>query len=174
MSWLARLKKASVVPAPVPAEPTEPGFAGFVASPAKPSLVSSGDANAANDCAPSKDIDRSCWPYGSAMNSAEIALFQTRVHHLVTFGVSLSDAESLADRLVTRDRDRDDRHVCLECAHMRHGGQWRCTNRHMGPGARAQWGMPLVRAIAEKLQRCEGFTCVAPLRNLPIDFGEMG
>lgn len=108
------------------------------------------------------------------MNSAEIELFQMRVLHFVTSGVSPSEAESLADHLVTRDRDRGDRHFCLECAHMRRLGQWRCTSWHLGTHTRGQWGMPLVRSIAQTLQRCEGFTCVTPLPKLPNDFGEMG
>lgn len=38
------------------------------------------------------------------------ALFQRR-------GLSEPDAETLADRLAERDYERDDRRVCIECAH---------------------------------------------------------
>lgn len=44
------------------------------------------------------------------------ALFRRR-------GVSADVAESLGDRLATRDHERDDRRVCLECSNLQRGGK---------------------------------------------------
>ena len=56
----------------------------------------------------------------------------------------------MADRLVIRDREQDDRRACLECAAYRPG---RCGN-HQRAGLQAA---DVGRALAELLQRCPGF-----------------
>lgn len=43
--------------------------------------------------------------------SFRMGLFQRR-------GLDLDQAEALADRLMARDAERDDRRVCLECRHL--------------------------------------------------------
>lgn len=52
------------------------------------------------------EIDECCFPHSSAMNTAEIELFEIR---------NLRFGEKLADQLVIRDRDQDDRISCGEC-----------------------------------------------------------
>ena len=74
-----------------------------------------------------KKSERS-WPHSSAMNGAEIDTFAARLHKFADKGLARNDGEALADKLVLRDRDQDDRRVCLECKHLAgHGaGSWRC------------------------------------------------
>jgi hypothetical protein len=90
------------------------------------------------------------------MNTAEIDRFKTRLARLTDLGVLQSDAERMADLLVIRDRERDDRAMCLECTHLQRGG--RCGNwQHSGVAIRARDAfMPL--ELVRQLQRCEGFT----------------
>ena len=100
--------------------------------------------------------DASCWPHSTAMNGAEIDTFTARLARFTDRGLSLIDAERLADRLVQRDRDLDDRRLCLECAHLRHGG--RCGNwQHAGVAIRARDNQ-LHGDFTAMLQRCDGFT----------------
>lgn len=98
------------------------------------------------------DPDRYCWPHGPAMNGREIDNMAARLARFTDKGMSLDDAERLADRLVIRDREGDDRRLCLECAHLQGHGSWRCGNS--GPADVA----PLVLApeLVMMLQRCAG------------------
>lgn len=73
-----------------------------------------------------QDPDRWCWPNSPAMNGREIGIFSIRLEHLRSLGLDLDSAEKLADRLVIRDRDNDDRIVCFECCNLRNG--WLCIN----------------------------------------------
>ncbi len=57
---------------------------------------------ASNDPAP--DPDRLCWPHTQAMNTAEIDTFTGRLATFTDRGLTLAEAEALADRLVVRDR----------------------------------------------------------------------
>ena len=66
--------------------------------------------------------DRWCWPRSSAMNGVEIETFTARLYRFTDKGLPRSDGEALADKLVVRDREQDDRRVCLECRHF--AGQW--------------------------------------------------
>ena len=55
------------------------------------------------------------------MNGGEIDMFMARLTRFTSKGVNQSEAESLADKLVIRDRDSDDRALCLERTHL--GGE---------------------------------------------------
>ena len=55
-------------------------------------------------------------------------------------------AEAWAEKLVGRDRDGDDRRLCVECKNLL--SQWRCAER--GP------------VLAEVLQRCPTFQWETP------------
>lgn len=100
--------------------------------------------------------DSCCWPYSSAMNGKEIDTFTARLARFTDKGLSLIDAERLADKLVARDREGDDRRVCLECAHLHHGG--RCGNwQAAGVAIRAR-DAQLPGDFTAMLQRCDGFT----------------
>lgn len=75
---------------------------------------------------------------------ARQALFMQR-------GATHQEAERLADKLVLRDREDDDRRLCLECRHLRGMGPFRCGN------ARAAGIHPnLARELVMNLQRCPG------------------
>ncbi|NVO05673.1 MAG: hypothetical protein HXX19_06910 [Rhodoferax sp.] len=152
MTWLARLKK-QISPGTHPTEPTKPGFVGFVGTLTGHIQKIEGDALAANDPAP--DPDRWCWPFTPAMNTAEIDRFTARLARFTGRGVIQGDAECLADRLVTRDREKDDRALCLECAHLQRGGC--CGNwQQSGVAIRARDAL-LDTEFMHLLQRCDGF-----------------
>ena len=77
---------------------------------------------------PAPDPDRWCWPHSPAMNSHEIEAFMARLVRFTDKGLSTEEAGRLADKLVIRDREGDDRRLCLECAHLHGAGRWRCGN----------------------------------------------
>ena len=107
-----------------------------------------------------EDPDRWCWPRSSAMNGVEIGTFETRLHKFTEKGLARKDGEMLADRLVLRDRDQDDRRVCLECKHFAgHGaGSWRCGNWQTAGVAIRSRDAQLPADLVVQLQRCDGFT----------------
>jgi hypothetical protein len=158
MKWLERLKNLES-PDTYPREPREPGFLGLQGYPLGGVQKFEGTpAPAANYTdkvveAGTLDPDRCCWPHSSAMNTAEIDRFLRREAQFTNKGLAGDDAERLADRLVFRDRDGDDRRVCLECSHLQGLGLWRCGNSD-----RAGVGRDLPRELAVTLQRCPGFT----------------
>ena len=65
----------------------------------------------------------------------------------------VEEAERLADKLVIRDREGDDRRLCLECAHLHGAGRWRCGNWDAADVAREGLAPDLVKT----LQRCSGY-----------------
>lgn len=168
--WLARLKSRNA-PVSEPTEPTEPGSVGFVGSKTEESDKSLTDVArpAANDCQPDPDPDRWCAPNGPAMTRAEQAAFAARLQRFTSHGLELMDAEALADKLLYRDRDGDDRRVCLECSYL--GASGRCiaaaTGRLVGASAptRACADHPSsVRGLwaAEGTDMSDGLTDVGP------------
>lgn len=99
--------------------------------------------------------DSCCWPHSTAMTGAEIDTFTARLARFTDKGLTLDDAERLADKLVNRDREGDDQHVCLECVHLRHGA--RCGNwQAAGVAIRAR-DAQLPGDFTTMLQRCDGF-----------------
>lgn len=113
---------------------------------------------AANDSAtpePALDPNRWCWPHSTAMNSAEIDLFLSRLARFTDKGLSYGDAERMVEKLVIRDREGDDRRLCLECSHLQ--GSWRCGNH-----VRAGVGRDLPFELVLMLQRCPGLQGARP------------
>ena len=106
-----------------------------------------------------EDPERWCWPHSSAMNGAEIDTFAARLHQFNDKGVARNDGEALADKLVVRDREHDDRRVCLECKHFAgHGaGSWRCGNWQAAGIALRSRDAQLPADLVVQLQRCDGF-----------------
>ncbi len=86
------------------------------------------------------------------MNTAEIDTFTARLARFTDRGLILADAEALADKLVIRDREGDDRRLCLECRHLRGEGPYRCGNARAA-GLHAD----LARGLVLTLQRCHGY-----------------
>ena len=107
-----------------------------------------------------EDLDRWCWPHSSAMNCAEIDTFTERLHQFTDKGLARNDGEALADKLVLRDRDKDDRRTCLECRHLAgHGSvSWRCSNWQLADVAIRSRDAQLPADLVVQLQRCDGFT----------------
>ena len=105
------------------------------------------------------DPDRHCWPCTEAMNSTEIDTFAARVIRFTDKGVTPTDGEALADKLVTRDRELDDRRLCLECTHLAGYAQtFGCRAwQRAGIAIKARdSGLP--GELVRLLQRCDAFT----------------
>ena len=179
MSWLARLK-AGITPDKDASKTTETLFVVSVAPTLAPLQKNEGATVAANDPAstpiaaslaldasivaagtlPDLDPDTFCWPHSTAMNGAEIDLFTARLHRFTDKGLTIADGESLADKLVVRDREADDRRFCLECRHLSGYGQasWRCGNWQAAGVAIRSRDSHLSVDLVLQLQRCHGFT----------------
>ena len=159
MNWLARLKKIDTVPTAEATKPTQPGFVGFVAPGMAPMQKTRADSPAANDpAAVTQDPDRWCWPHSQAMTGREIDTFTARLHHFTRRGLAEPDAERLADKLVTRDREADDWRLCLECAHLAgRAGTWGCRNWQRAGVANTARDAQLSAALVNQPQRCDGF-----------------
>ena len=118
-----------------------------------------------------EDPDRWCWPHSLAMNGAEIDTFTARLNKFTAKGLARNDGETLADKLVIRDRESDDRRVCLECSHFAgHGaGSWRCGNWQAAGVAIRSRDAQLPADLVVQLQRCDGFTAhpTPPTRKEP-------
>jgi hypothetical protein len=74
-----------------------------------------------------------------AWTDAEIVTFEKRVARSTWLGYP--DAKGRAERLLHRDRDIDDRRLCIECQHASPG--WRCAKREA--------------FMLDQLQRCPMF-----------------
>ncbi|VTU20132.1 hypothetical protein SRS16CHR_02581 [Variovorax sp. SRS16] len=144
MKWLDRLRKTEMSPSIEPTKPTIVLLAPFVSAEVAP--VANFEASV-ND--PEFDPDRWCWPHSDAMTGAEIDRMQTRIAIFDRRGFRHDDAEALADKLVLRDREGDDRRICLECSKLQRGMV--CSVPAAAGAGRAV--APLVRL----LQRCPAF-----------------
>ena len=121
--------------------------------------VATAQKQAANEPAASVlNPDRWCWPLSLAMTGREIDTFTARLHHFTRRGLAESDTERLADKLVTRDREADDRRLCLECAHLTgRADAWACRYwQRAGVASMARQAQQSV-ALVIRLQQCDGF-----------------
>lgn len=122
--------------------------------------VATAQKQAANDpVVVAHDPDRWCWPHSQAMTGQEIDTLTARLHHFTRRGLAEPDAESLADKLMTRDREAEDRRLCLECVHLAgHAGTWGCRNWQRAAIASKARDAQLPAALVIQPQRCDGFT----------------
>ena len=88
-----------------------------------------------------------------AWTDADISAFIERRARLLRWGWAEPEAEKLAERLVKRDREHDERVSCADCAHYQPG---RCSNHRCAGLNAAEVGRDLVAL----LQRCHGFQLV--------------
>lgn len=159
MSLVNLIKKGSLrsLATATPATPAtvSPNISPSVATVATVAVARAPD-KAANDPAP--ELDRHCWPDSTAMTDREIVTFTARMAGFTDKGLSFDDGEALADKLVTRDRETDDRRLCLECVHLAgHAGSWGCRAwQRAGVAVKARdAGLP--GGVVQLLQRCDGF-----------------
>ena len=74
------------------------------------------------------------------ISNAEIVKFEKRQARISWLGYG-DHTEQLAEMLLHRDRDMDDRRLCVECSHA--GPGWRCAKRDA--------------FLLHQLQRCDNF-----------------
>ena len=118
----------------VPATEPPPGQGSLVAGVA----THAQDLALGNPLMNREQADRAHWP---AWDGAEIDRTVARIHLFVRRGIGTDHAEHLAERLLLRDREGDDRRVCPEC---RYGRSTRCPD-----------GSPMPAAV---LHRCPRFS----------------
>lgn len=82
----------------------------------------------------------------AALRDSEIARMAFRVQLLMRRGFPEYHAERWADVLVSRDRARDDRRLCAECAHL--SSAWACRQGQA--------------VVTDRLQRCQAFDWSKP------------
>ena len=116
---------------------------------------------AANDPAPAKPETPEVTEAGTSvtpdLTPREADLLARRVETFIRRGQSQELAEQRAEKLLVRDRERDDRRLCLECVNYSQGLCRAAIRAGLGTGTVSVD----VRAIHAKLQRCEGFEAVA-------------
>jgi hypothetical protein len=111
------------------------------------------------------DSDADRWPHFTAMNCTELDLFAARLQPFTNKGLNHIDSEALADKLVIRDRETDDRQSCLECKHLSGYGHasWRCGNWRAADIAIRLHDTQLPADLVLQLQRCDGFATATTL-----------
>jgi hypothetical protein len=95
------------------------------------------------------DADHCHWPPWS---EPEIAIFSVRVLTFIRRCMSPADADDLAESLTLRDRDGDDRRLCLECTWL--GETGKCLAAASGRIAGADRRLEPMQTM---LQRCPAF-----------------
>lgn len=90
--------------------------------------------------------------HAGGWSEAEIASFSRRQALMLARGYVPEDAEAMAEALTLRDRQGDDRRICLECTHL--GERGRCLAASAGRIPSADRRLEPVPTI---LQRCEAF-----------------
>ena len=142
---------------------------GLVANPTlvnKETRVSSGTVSTpvSSTAAAMPDPDRWCWPHSSAMTGREIDTMVERTSLFNRRGLVALEAELLADKLVNRDREADDRRLCLECVHLAGNvtGAWGCRNWQQAEVATQARDAQLSPTLVRLLQRCNGVKGTQP------------
>ena len=90
--------------------------------------------------------------HAGGWDDAEINAYLAREARFTRLGRA-ADAEHLAERLTLRDRQHDDRRLCLECAALADNGRCLVAARGRLPGASRR-----LEPVPTILQRCESFT----------------
>lgn len=90
-------------------------------------------------------------------SEVEINRFLARQGMFNRRGLSPADSEQLAEKCLLRDRDMDDRRMCIECKNLQRGGG--CFAAAQGWVAGAPRNLVPVKTI---LMRCERFEWAVP------------
>ena len=106
----------------------------------------------------------------SSWSAIEIDTFIHRRHTLTEKRLNLEEAEGVAETLLLRDRDIDNRRLCLECVHLQGDRQrgWRCAKVRYGNQYKSRQNLSAAHPITRQpivlpmeyvyqLQRCERF-----------------
>ena len=93
-----------------------------------------------------------------AMTAREIDRFQARVRLFTQRGWAIECAERVADHLVLRDRDGDERRLCIECASLQGDGGCFEARRGRVPGAARRGFEPMTATLT----RCPVFAWAVP------------
>lgn len=97
------------------------------------------------------------------MNARETTRHTYRVGLFTRRGLSPDAATLLADRLVSRDAERDDRRMCIECSHLQITKNLRIGNRCFQAAQGRLRGTSVHHdPVLTILQRCEGFAFQTP------------
>lgn len=118
-----------------------------------------------DEALPNDDPDRWCWPHSSAMTGKEINAFNGRLNILSRSGFNVQVAEAMAEKLLARDRDRDDRRMCIECLHLT---KRRCGNWQVAGVALSARDAILPMDLIGLLQRCDGFAAAELWREFDV------
>ena len=121
------------------------------------------ESTATTKVVPKSNPDRWCWPNGPAMNGQEINVFNRRNNLFLARG--WGTAEAVADRLVRRDRESDDRVVCLECVH--YTKQW-CANAKAAELSPSKSSIQIPTDLISLLQRCPAFQALLARQDAAI------
>mgnify|MGYP000397326135 CR=1 FL=1 len=116
---------------------------------------SKSESTATTKVVPISNPDRWCWPKGPAMNGQEIAVFNERNN--LFFARGWGGSEAVTERLVRRDRESDDRVVCLECVH--YTKRW-CANANAAALSPTKSSTQIATTLITLLQRCPGFLAI--------------
>ena len=87
------------------------------------------------------------------LDDAELQRLSRYMRRAQRYGLDLDVCERIADLLTLRDRQHDDRRMCLECSHLEPSG--RCAAARSGRLAGAGRDLHPVKVV---LMRCPGFT----------------
>ncbi len=90
--------------------------------------------------------------HAGGWDDAEIDTFTAREARFTRIG-PVADAEHLAEHLTLRDRQHDDRRLCLECVALADNGRCHVAARGRLPGVSRR-----LEPMQTILQRCEGFS----------------
>lgn len=109
-------------------------------------------ANVTRPCAnPLMTADECDRCHAGAWSDTEIELFFWRETRFIAFG--RQDAEYLAERLTLRDREADDRRLCVECLELDRSGRCHASRRGIIPGVGRR-----LEPVQNLLMRCEAFS----------------
>lgn len=92
-----------------------------------------------------------------AWGDKQLARFQFRAALFQRRGMSEHDAEVWADRLYERDFERDDRRLCVECAHLQRSGVCFAAAQGWIEGADRR-----LQPVPDILQLCPQFQWTTP------------
>ena len=95
------------------------------------------------------------WP---EIDSSELDLFVRRKTEFVARGVDEAQSEELADQLMVRDQDMDDRRMCYECNHLKGFARLRCNNWKAAGISMTSDGAFVGTDFGTLLKRCNGFS----------------